>query len=59
MAEKNPYFGATFAERKAARLGIEPTEEPTEAKAVDGQDDTVEDKAVAHKATSRKRRTSR
>ena len=52
MTEKNPYFGATFAERKAARLAAEgkPVVEP---KQVDDDSEQVEDKAV--KASEAKR----
>lgn len=48
--EGNPYFGATFAERKAARLGAE----KPKAKAVDAETDEVEDKAVAPKKAAKK-----
>lgn len=63
MTEKNPFFGATFAERKAIRLGTAPPKaeaaEPdkgaqAEAKQVDDESAGVEDKQVTKKATSRK-----
>lgn len=60
MTEKNPFFGATFAERKAARLDAgapAPVAEP-DTKVVDAEAEQVEDKAVAPKKTTRKRRTS-
>lgn len=54
----NPYFGATFAERKAARLAAEKGEKPKPAeKAVDAEDKGVEDKAVT--ASETKKRTTR
>lgn len=48
--EGNPYFGATFAERKAARLG---TSAEPDAKAVAADEAEVEDKAVKKAATKR------
>lgn len=48
MPEKNPFLGATFAERKKIR-------EAAESKQVDP--DKVEDKAVAPGKTSSKRAT--
>lgn len=45
MSKGNPYFGATFAERKQARLEAEP-------KAVKA--DEVEDKAIAADETKAK-----
>lgn len=55
MSEKNPYFGATFAERKAARLGKsqETPPEPVE-KAIDAETEQVEDKSVTPEKTARK-----
>lgn len=50
MTEKNPFFGATFAERKAAREAAE-----AEAKSVDSDAEQVEDKAMAPKKATRKR----
>lgn len=48
MTEKNPFYGATFAERQAAR-------EATGTKAVDADEtEQVENKAVAPKKTTRK-----
>jgi len=48
--EGNPYFGATFAERKAARLG---TDSKPSSKQVDAETDEVEDKAITKAATKR------
>lgn len=49
MSEKNPFHGATFAERKALRGGGPQT------KAVEADEaDDVENKAVAPKKTARK-----
>ena len=42
MSEKNPYFGATFAER----IAIREAEAKQDAKAVKSDDGEVEDKAV-------------
>lgn len=53
MSEKNPYFGATFAERKAARLA---TEKP-KVKQVDAETEEVEDKAITSAQT--KKRTAK
>lgn len=53
MSEKNPYFGSTFAERKAIREKSE-GKPAAEAKQVDDESAEVEDKAVAKKATTRK-----
>jgi hypothetical protein len=52
MSEGNPYFGATFAERKAARLGAsaKPAAEP---KAIKADEVEVEDKAVTPKKPAR------
>jgi hypothetical protein len=55
MSEKNPYFGATFAERKAARLAAEGKPAKTSAKQVDEDTEQVEDKAVTAEKTTRKR----
>lgn len=57
MAEqKKPFrFGSTFAERKAARE----QDEDVTAKAVDAEEDAVEDKAVAPKKTAAKRRSKK
>lgn len=55
MSEMNPIFGATFAERKAARLAAEKPSAKVEPKAVDAESADVEDKAVAKKTTTRKR----
>ena len=51
MSEKNPFYGATFAERKAIREAVE----PVEAKQVNADDPDldVEDKAVKKAATKR------
>lgn len=56
MVEKNPFFGATFAERKAARLASErgsevkaedlPDRTRVEPKQIDKDVAEVEDKAV-------------
>ena len=52
MPEQLPaYLAPTFAERKAVREG-----QPAETKAVDEDAEVVEDKAVAKKSTSRKRK---
>ena len=52
MPEKDPaYFGATFAERRAARLAAEG--KPA-AKAIDNETEQAEDKAVGPKKASRK-----
>jgi hypothetical protein len=56
MSEGNPYFGATFAERKAARLAAEGAA-PAETKQVDDDSDEVEDKAV--KSASTKKRAAK
>lgn len=53
MTDKNPFFGATFGERKALREQAE--ERGNDAKAVDSDD--VEDKAVRTTATRRKSRS--
>lgn len=47
MPEKNPFFGATFAERKALRDGTG----DADAKQVDAAD--TEDKAVTSAATKK------
>lgn len=49
MTERPKYVGATFAERKAARLSVTP-------KQVDHEADEVEDKAIAPRVTSSKRK---
>lgn len=46
MSEKNPFFGATFAERKKIR-------EAAESKQVDSEADKVEDKAISKATTKR------
>lgn len=51
MSERNPFFGATFAERKALR-----EDKPT-TKAVDAEASEVEDKAVSSAST--KKRTAK
>jgi hypothetical protein len=66
MVEKNPFFGATFAERKAARLASEkgpevkvddlPDRTRVEPKQVDKDAEEVEDKAVT---SSQSKRTTR
>lgn len=56
MPEKNPFFGATFAERKAAREAAEKAAQP-KTKAVDAETDEVEDKAVARKSTRAKKKS--
>lgn len=55
MSEKNPFFGATFAERKAARLAAEGESPEVEPKQVDSDADAVEDKAVSRKRATSKR----
>lgn len=52
MTEKNPYFGATFAERKAIR-------EAVESKQIDADDPDVkvEDKAVKRTTTRAKKKS--
>lgn len=56
MVEKNPFYGGTFAERKAIRDGQ--AEAPVvEPKQVDKDADEVEDKAVTSSRT--KKRTTR
>lgn len=54
--EKNPFFGSTFAERKAIREAAENADDK-EAKAVHVDSDEVEDKAVSPKKTARKSTT--
>lgn len=54
MTEKNPFFGATFAERKAAREQAEQPSPGELEKAVTPEADEVEDKAVAPKRTRKK-----
>lgn len=49
MPESNPFFGATFAERKAVREG-KPAVEP---KQVDPESVEVEDKAMKPSETKR------
>lgn len=49
MPEKNPFFGATFAERKAIR------EAAAEGKAVDDETDEVENKSIARKSAAKKK----
>ena len=57
MRNGNPFFGATFAERKAARLG---DAKPAKAKAVDADESAVEDKSVGPaEAKTRPRRSPR
>ncbi len=46
MSEKNPYFGATFAERAKIREARESQESKQDAKAVKSDDLEVEDKAI-------------
>lgn len=53
MPEKNPFFGATFAERKAIREAAD--KGAPKAKAVDSETEQVEDKAVTAKRATRKR----
>lgn len=58
MPEKNPFYGATFAERKAIREAAEKdAPADAEAKQVDAEADAVEDKAVRSSET--KKRTPR
>lgn len=57
MADQNPFYGATFAERKAARLSAE-KKPASDAKAVDATEEAVEDKAVTS-AQTKKRATRR
>ena len=47
MPDNNPFFGATFAERKALREG------KTSTKQIDAEADEVEDKAVKRATTKR------
>ena len=47
MTERPKYVGATFAERKAARLSVTP-------KQVDPEVDEVEDKAIAPAETKKR-----
>lgn len=49
MTERPKYVGATFAERKAARLSVTP-------KQVDADADETENKSVTPKVTSTKRK---
>lgn len=58
MTESNPNpLGATFAERKAARLAAEGKPAEAEAKQIDDAGSGVEDKAVvAKKATTKRTR---
>lgn len=52
MSEKNPFYGATFAERKAIR---EAAEEPqVEPKQVSKEADEVEDKAIGSAQTKKR-----
>lgn len=53
MPEKNPFYGATFAERKAARLKAE-GKPADDAKAVSAEDGEVEDKAVGAAQTKKR-----
>lgn len=53
MVEKNPFLGATFAERKALRED-EPQVEP---KQIDADADLVEDKAIRPAQSKRKTRS--
>lgn len=57
MVEKNPFFGATFAERKAARLAAEKPVETT--KQVEDEAGDVENKAIAPAKATRKRATKK
>lgn len=59
MTEKNPFFGATFAERKASREAAEKAVETDETKAVDSESKQVEDKAMSPAKTTRKRATKK
>lgn len=53
MSEKNPFYGTTFAERKAIREGVQQVEaEEVDAKQVDGG--KAENKAVK-RTTARKK----
>ena len=62
MSETNPFYGATFAERKAIRIGRqakpapkpEPDEAAVEPKQVDAEAEKVEDKAVKPKRARKK-----
>lgn len=42
MTEKNPFFGATFAERKAARESEDPQVEPKQVDAGGAEDKSVQ-----------------
>lgn len=50
MSEKNPFFGATFAERKAAREAGD----KADVKQVDADVAEVEDKAVGSSETKKR-----
>lgn len=56
MTGKNPFYGATFAERKAIREAAEAAERGHQGKAVDTEADEVEDKAVQPAKATAKRR---
>ena len=61
MTEKNPFLGATFAERQAireARSDVEPEQVAPDAKQVDGESDAAENKAVKSASTKRTRKTA-
>ena len=57
MSEKNPFFGATFAERKAIREKSDKGE-GSEVKQVDEASAEVEDKAVRPAETKSRRKKS-
>lgn len=50
---ENPFYGATFAERHAIRLGNE-DEESKDSKAVKADDANVEDKAITASETKKR-----
>jgi hypothetical protein len=56
MAELPAYLAPTFAQRKAAREAAE--KNVPDAKQVDSETDEVEDKAVAPRKTTSKRKRS-
>ena len=57
MADQPYYLLNTFAERKKARDKAEKSAATSDEKAVDSDAGEVEDKAVAKKTTSRKRKS--
>jgi hypothetical protein len=59
MSANNPFYGETFAERRAIReaAGRAPQQPVVEPKQVDNEVDEVEDKAIS--AAQTKKRTTR